>query len=199
MMVFNIVEATDRWYDRQCAYQMTCLGLASSRLYSVLKRLHPKPICWRKGGDYTDSSGNGWQYKLQYHIGVFLGPDYRRRAYDNRFSRWEANDVPFLRRAVYGEKFGEEEKALNERYRDWKRSSSTSVYDRLHPFGKGQEWFKTAFGILYNNTELLYRRKWHRGEAWGLHRHDLFTYQRMTFCYEEKDDYFREAAGMMGL
>ncbi|KAH7327154.1 hypothetical protein BKA65DRAFT_554714 [Rhexocercosporidium sp. MPI-PUGE-AT-0058] len=192
MMVFNILEASDQWY----AYEMTCLGLASTRLYSVLKIIHPKPICWRKGNNFVDTYHESWIYKLQYDIGTFLGPNYRRRAYDNRFLPWEANDVPFLRRAVYGDSYGEEEKALNERYSDWK---SCGLGDQLRPFGKGQGWFKTAFEMMYPSNEMYYRRKWDQGAPYRLHPHQLFAYQRMKFHYEEKYDSFREAADMMGL
>ncbi|KAG4439948.1 hypothetical protein IFR05_004574 [Cadophora sp. M221] len=187
MMIFDILEVGDRWY----AYEMTCLGLSLSRLYGVLKVLHPGPICWRVGNKYIDSNQQGWTYELQFHIGTFLGPEYRPRTYDNRFLPWEANDVPFLRRSIYGDTFGEE-KALNERYSDWKESRKLFSGDGLHPFGKGQDWFNTAF-------EILYCRRYDRGKPWGLHLHNLFAYQSMKFHYEEKYDIFREAAEMMVL
>ncbi|KAL2061371.1 hypothetical protein VTL71DRAFT_7644 [Oculimacula yallundae] len=130
LMIFDILQAGDRYIT----YQITCLGLASPRLYLILKDLEPGTICSRVGGQFTDRNEESWDYKLQFHIGNFLGPDYRRRVYDRRFDRRSANDIPFLPRSIYGDEYGEEEKALNERYFDWKSSIVWMGDERLRPF-----------------------------------------------------------------
>ncbi|PVH68077.1 hypothetical protein DL98DRAFT_599839 [Cadophora sp. DSE1049] len=197
------------WFQRWSICSMTCLGLSSSRLYHVMKLIHPGPICSRAGADNTDSNGKTWAYTLQAYIGDFLGPAYRFRVHDPRFSRpWHGNDIPFLRRDIYGDSYGEEEKALNDRFYDWKTFSTRFGISLPHPFGMGKSWHEVVFDSVSRIAELSYRRKYDGPNEWGGASADsmvtqylggFYTYKWMNFRYEVKYDFFREGALMLGL
>ena len=188
---------------------MTSLGLYSSRLYHILKVVHPNPICSRSGSGIIDAHGKSWAYGLQSYISDFLGSNYRPRFSDPRFYRpWEANYIPFLRRSVYGDDYGEEEKSLNDRFSEWKMFQRLFEVVLPSPFGMGEFWYEVTFEIVSRIAELSYRRKygrpcWRRKEGSDSMVTEMLgltsTLRYMNFLYEAKYDYFREGASMMDL
>lgn len=197
------------WYGSWSLCCMTSLGLCSSRLYHILKIVHPYQICSRSGSGITDANGRFWPYALQSYISDFLGSDYRPRVYDPRFSRpWQGNDIPFLRRSLYGDGYGDEEKALNDRFFEWKILQRRFEMVLPSPFGMGEFWYEVAFEIVSRIAELSYRRKYGRPCWQGNGGYNSMvteklgytnSFRYMNFRYEVKYDYFREGASMMGL
>ncbi|KAH7379761.1 hypothetical protein BKA64DRAFT_713807 [Cadophora sp. MPI-SDFR-AT-0126] len=177
------------WFQTGAICCMTSLGLSSSRFYHVMKIIHPATI----------SSCNG--------ASDFLGPAYRFRVWDRRFDRsWYGNDIPFLRRAVYGDDYGEEEKALNDRFHDWKEFRTRFEVTLPHPFGMGKSWHEAVFDTMSRTAEFLYRRRCDRPNEWRSydsmvtqHLGSFYTYKWMNFYFEEKYDSLREGALMISL
>ncbi|KAH7379762.1 hypothetical protein BKA64DRAFT_765184 [Cadophora sp. MPI-SDFR-AT-0126] len=192
--------------DSEGLYTKACLALTCSKMYHAYKTVHPEPIAWDVGPALIDDKGHSWEYALQHHIGVFLGPAYRRHRFDPRFvypfKKWPA----FLSRKVYGSIYNMKEIELNNRYSDW-GGWSTKTEPKLFevvkslpsPFGLGEEWYGLATKAVRN----LYvnRSAGSRAVSAGVKRLPtyLFVYKLMMREYEEFYDGFAEWIVMMGL
>ncbi|PVH68078.1 hypothetical protein DL98DRAFT_633998 [Cadophora sp. DSE1049] len=192
--------------DSDGLYTKACLALTCSKMYQAYKIVRPEPIAWDVGRPLIDSKGHSWEYALQHHIGVFLGPAYRRHRFDPRFifpfKKWPA----FLTREVYGIMYNMKEIELNNRYSDW-GGLSTEPELRLYelakslpsPFGLGEEWYGLASKALWKLHMNGYADA--RSKGTGLRRPPtyLFVYKLMMREYEEFYDGFEEWIVMMGV
>ncbi|KAK0114296.1 hypothetical protein ONS95_013790 [Cadophora gregata] len=192
--------------DSDGLYTKACLALTCSKMYQAYKMVHSGPIAWDVGPPLIDTKGHRWEYALQHHIGVFLGPAYRRHRFDSRFvyplKKWPA----FLSRQAYGNAHSKKEVELNDRYQDWgglslpqKPKLSMVIKSLPNPFGLGDEWYALAFKALWKLQINNYADA--RSKDAGLKGPPryLFIYDMMMKEYEEFYDGFVEWTVMMGI
>lgn len=142
--------------NKHCGCDAVSFGLINRRLYEILKRTYPTPIFDRCGPNVTVRMDEDtpypyhhtWRWKMQYIIGNFLGPNYRRRLYNAYWYQYEGSDTAFLNRSVYGDSWTVEEKDLNDRWYDWKHCGA----NLLRPYGLGEE----CLPQLKNGTHTLF-------------------------------------------
>jgi hypothetical protein len=107
-----------------------CLGLASSKLYSVLKIFFPHPISLGLFPISYLTCKDGCT--LADRIQDFFGPSYRR----SRLTCYKFRPA-FLKRSVYGNEYGIKERELEERYLHYNNASNFLT----RPFNMGEDWY----------------------------------------------------------